>query len=547
MNTLIRNALIVNGDGETEPYAGDALIEGDRIVHLGEVPASAASGADSTVDADGLTLAPGFIDCHNHGALGGTRPGRNGIPVACENALLGGVTKRICGTDGLSPAPVAPEHRADYAALLKPLDGEIGEDWSWSTLEEFQSWHQGRSITDMGVHVGHSAVRRLVMGNAARKATEDETRQMMAVIKREAPRAIGFSTGLIYNPAVFSDERELAALIRAFNEVKPGGFFPHIRNESDAILDAMGEAINAAIEGGGAYGNEHTKVGGPRNYDKIGQVEGLLTSAADNVPSMENMYLYTAGSTTGDAIFPPEFRSGTRDEFMGHLREPSSRRKMFEWIRSGSATWENFIDFCGGLQGIQIAGIKEGVGDAFLGKRLGDVAAARGFPDLDSFEAHNAVFDFFVENDGLITIISHHGDEPTVQRLFKRPTMAICTDGLMPGPGQKPHPRSIGAFPKALRYARELGVPLKEIVYRMTAMPAAFFHIESPVLRPGADASLVLFDWERVRELNDYEDPTIPPEGIERVWVHGTLVLESGTFHIPDPYPGRILQTVPVA
>ena len=180
-------------------------------------------------------------------------------------------------------------------------------------------------------------------------------------------------------------------------------------------------------------------------------------------------------------------------------------------------------------------------------KRLGDVAAARGFPDLDSFEAHNAVFDFFVENDGLITIISHHGDEPTVQRLFKRPTMAICTDGLMPGPGQKPHPRSIGAFPKALRYARELGVPLKEIVYRMTAMPAAFFHIESPVLRPGADASLVLFDWERVRELNDYEDPTIPPEGIERVWVHGTLVLESGTFHIPDPYPGRILQTVPVA
>lgn len=547
MRTLIKNARIVTGDGQTEAYAGDALLDGERLLHLGEVPASEAATADVTVDAGGLVLAPGFIDCHNHGALGGTRLGPNGIPVACENAVRGGVTRRICGTDGLSPAPVAPEQREDYAALLKPLDGEIGEDWTWSTLPEFYAWHRGRSVTDIGVHLGHSAVRRMVMGNVARPAAEDELRQMMEVIRQEAPHAIGFSTGLIYNPAAFSDRRELAELIRAFNAVKPGGFFPHIRNESDAILDAMGEAIEAAVEGGGAYGNEHTKIGGPRNYDKIGQVESLLSSASDNVPAMENMYVYTAGSTTGDAIFPPEFRKGTRQEFLRHLREPASRRKMFEWIRAGSATWENFIDFCGGLQGIQIAGVKEGVGDAFLGRRLGDVATARGFPDLNSYEAHDAVFDFFVENDGLITIISHHGDEPTVERLFRRPTMAICTDGLMPGPGQKPHPRSLGAFPKALRYARELGVPLEQIVHRMTAMPAAFFHIEDPTLRPGADASVVLFDWERVRERNTYEDPYIPPDGIEYVWVHGVPVLERGELRVPEPFPGRVLQTVPAA
>jgi N-acyl-D-amino-acid deacylase len=541
--TLIRNALIVTGDGQREPFAGNALIEGDRLALLGAVPPSAAN-AERVIDADGLVLAPGFVDMHNHGALGGTRIGARGLPVACENALLGGVTKRICGTDGLSPAPVAEEGWREYAAFLGPVDGTIEEDWPWRSVEQFWTWWRGRSVTDMGLHLGHSAVRRAVMGNAPRRAQPSELSAMAEAVRREAPATLGFSTGLIYNPAVFADRAELAALIRAFNAVKPGAFFPHIRNESDAILEAMREAVEAAVEGGGAYCNEHMKIAGPRNFDKIGQVDALLNDVAASVPAMENMYLYTAGSTTGEAIFPPEFRGGTREDLARHLASPSSRRAIWEWMRSGSARWENFYSFCGGWQGIQIAGVKPGVGDAFLGKRLADVARARGAADPAGFAALEAVADFFLENDLRITIISHHGDEPTVQRLFRRPSMAICTDGLMPGPGQKPHPRSLGTFPKALRTARELGIPLREIVYRMTELPCRFLHLESPVLDPGADASLVLFDPERVGERNTYEEPFIPPEGIERVWVHGQLVLERGAFHVPRPFPGRVLRAV---
>ena len=155
-----------------------------------------------------------------------------------------------------------------------------------------------------------------------------------------------------------------------------------------------------------------------------------------------------------------------------------------------------------------------------------------------------AIAAFFLENDLAITVISHHGDDATVERLFRRPSMAVCTDGLMPGPGQKPHPRSIGTFPKALRTARELGIPLQRIVHRMTELPARFLHLESPVLRAGADASLVLFDAERVTERNTYAEPFIPPEGIERVWVHGRLVLDRGTFHVPKELPGRVLKVV---
>ncbi len=543
---LLTGVRIVTGDGFTEPYEGDVLLEGDRIVQLGDVTPSAAIGAERVVDGRGRALAPGFVDTHNHGALGGTRIGRHGIPMSCEMALLGGVTKRICGADGLSPAPIPPAQRDEYAAQLTPLDGSIGGAWRWSTVAEFLAWHRGRSITDMGIHLGHSAVRRMVMGNSARVANDQELRDMCRVVRQEAPLTLGLSTGLVYNPAVYCDRRELTLLVSAFNDVKPGALFPHLRSESDEILGALNEVLVPAFEGGGGYCNEHSKIAGRRNWDKYNDLTTLIDEAAEHIPTMENMYPYPAGSTTGDAIFPPEMRAGLREEFLARLADPAARRSAYERIRGDTKTWDNFVNFCGGLEGVQIAGVRTGFGDEFLGKRLGDIARAAGHADLDSFPAHEAVFDFFAANRGEITIITHYGNEATVERFFRRRSMAICTDGLMAGPGQKPHPRSIGSFPKALRMARELGIPLQEIVYRMSTLPCKFLGLADPVLRPGADASLVLFGWDTVREANSFSEPLNPPEGIDAVWVHGELVYEDGRFHPPRPFGGRIL-TSPLA
>jgi len=538
---LIRNALIVNGDGLTPPAAGDVLIDGECIAFLGDVPEGARRDVDRDIDAGGRVLAPGFVDTHNHGALAGTRRGASGLPLACELAICGGVTRRICGVDGLSPAPVAPEQRSEYAAQLKPLDGAIDGPWCWSTVAEFQAWHAGRSATDMGLYLGHSAVRRVVMGNAARAATDSEIRAMGEVVRREAPLTLGLSTGLVYNPAVYCDQRELAALVGAFNQVRPGALFPHLRSESERILESLTEVVEACIEGGGGYCNEHSKIAGRENYAKYPALEAMLTDAAASIPTMENMYPYAAGSTTADAIFPPDVRAGTRAEFLARLREPAVRASLFQRMRGDTTTWDNFVHFCGGLSGIQIAGVRGGVGDAFLGKRLSDVAAAAGCKDPHSARAYDAVFDFYLENEGEVGIITHYGNEATVERFFRRPSMAICTDGLMPGPGQKPHPRALGAFPKALRMAREMGIDLAAMVYRMSTLPCRFLGLEDPVLAPGRDASLVLFDAERVRERNDYLDPLVPNEGIDCVWVHGAMLLEHGRLRVPERLPGRVL------
>jgi N-acyl-D-amino-acid deacylase len=541
MRQLICNAQIVNGDGHTLPFSGDVLIENDRIVRLGDVAPSEAAAADRRVDGAGRALAPGFVDTHNHGALGGTIIGGSGLPRSCELAILGGVTKRICGVDGLSPAPVVEQQRSQYAAQLKPLDGAINGEWTWSTMADFLSWHRGRSVTDMGIYLGHSAVRRVVMENLARVATDAEITAMQDVVRREAGLTLGLSTGLVYNPAVYCDQREITALVRAFNEVKPGALFPHLRSESDNIVASLKEVVEASIDGGGSYCNEHSKIAGAHNYAAMTQLEDILADAGSLIPTMENMYPYTAGSTTGDAIFPPEMRAGSRSEFLARLRDPSQRRAMADKIRHDTKSWDNFIAFCGGLQGIQIAGVKPGVGDRHLGLRLADVARAAGVADPNGGAAYEAVFDFFAENDGEIAIITHYGNDATVERFFRRPTMAICTDGLMPGPGQKPHPRALGAFPKALRMGREMGIPLAQMIWRLATLPCRFLNLPDPTLRIGADASLVLFDPETVGERNDYIDPLLRPAGIDMVWVHGELVLDHGTLIAPASFPGRIL------
>ena len=548
MRQLISDVVIVNGDGRTEPYEGDALIDGDRIAHLGSVPPTEARTADTTVDGRQRMLCPGFVDTHNHGALAGTRIGPHGVPMTCEMALRGGVTKRICGVDGLSPAPVAPDQRQEYAAQLEPLDGTIDGEWEWSTVEEFYRWHRGRSVTDMGLYLGHSAVRRAVMGNLAAEAGDEQLRDMAEVVRREAPWTLGLSTGLIYNPAVYSDERELAELVRAFNQVRPAALFPHIRSESDLILNALDEVITAAVDGGGGYCNEHSKIAGRRNWDKFEEVEAKIDDAAGVIPTMENMYPWPSGSTTGDVLFPPEIRAGSREEFLARLLDPDCRRAAYEKMRTDTTTWDNFVGFCDGLDGVRIAEVLPGIGDDFLGERLGDVARAFGCYDMDSFEAYEAVFDFVLINRGDVGIITHYGNEATMERFFRRPTMAVCTDGLVPGPGRKPHPRSLGSFPKALRMARQMQIPAREIVYRMSTLPCEFLGLESPVLRPGADASLTLVDWDNVTERNNFLNPLIPPTGIDAVWVHGRLVHANGAFFPPDPpFEGRILLPEPPA
>ncbi|MFT7622524.1 MAG: N-acyl-D-amino-acid deacylase, partial [Myxococcota bacterium] len=283
------------------------------------------------------------------------------------------------------------------------------------------------------------------------------------------------------------------------------------------------------------------KIAGKHNSHRIVGVENLLADARASGPTIANMYPYAAGSTMGTAIFPPEVRRGSRAEFIARLGDDNVRARIYEKVRGDRTSWDNFVGFCGGLSGIQVAGVHNRADDHFLGQRLDAVAAAAQASDPGSREAMDAVIDFFVRNQLDVTIISHFGEAPIVERFFARDDMAICTDGLMPGPGQQPHPRLLGSFPRALRMAREQLIPLEKIIYRMSVMPMRFLALEDPTLRAGADASLVLLDWEAVTDRNSFDDPLVDNHGIDSVWVHGARVSADGQMLPNRPRNGRIL------
>jgi N-acyl-D-aspartate/D-glutamate deacylase len=175
---VVKDALIVDGTGRPA-HGGDLAVEGGRITAVGEV----AGPARRTIAADGRVVAPGFIDAHTH-----YDAQLMWDPTA--NPSTGhGVTTVLTGNCGYTLAPVRPDDQ-DYLMGLFAAAEEIPKQalqrfapLGWETFPEYLAWMEGRLGLNVLTQVGHSAIRRFVMGEAAleRAATENEVAAMVAV------------------------------------------------------------------------------------------------------------------------------------------------------------------------------------------------------------------------------------------------------------------------------------------------------------------------------------------------------------------------------
>ena len=162
LDLLIRNGTIVDGSGAAR-YRGDVGIEGDRIVEIGRI----RSVAERTIDADGLIVAPGFINGHTH----------MDAQVAWDPigscSCWHGVTTVIMGNCGFALAPCKPEAREWFARCLTavediPTEAMLaGIDWTWETFPEYLATvDRLPKAINYGAYIGHSALRMYVMGRA---------------------------------------------------------------------------------------------------------------------------------------------------------------------------------------------------------------------------------------------------------------------------------------------------------------------------------------------------------------------------------------------
>ena len=231
LDLLIRNGTIVDGSGAAR-YRGDVGVRGGQIVEIGRV----GSAAERTIEADGLIVAPGFIDGHTHmdAQVAWDRIGS----CSCWH----GVTTVIMGNCGFALAPCRPAEREWFARCLTavediPTEAMLaGIDWTWETFPEYLATvDRLPKAINYGAYLGHSALRMYVMGKRAltEKATEDDLSRMVAAVN-EAIRAgaMGFSSSRA-TTHVTPDDTPVASRIADWSEL-------------DRLVGAMGE-LNAGV------------------------------------------------------------------------------------------------------------------------------------------------------------------------------------------------------------------------------------------------------------------------------------------------------------
>ena len=232
---LIRGATVYDGSGGP-PRVADVAIRGDRITAIGNL---VDATADRVIDAKGLVIAPGFIDLHTHSDDAITKPKtRSNL-----NYLLQGVATIVTGNCGGGPT--------DVAKMFDKIDNDGA----------------GTNVIHL---IPHGSLRREVMGEANRPATEDELAEMKRIVEREMTHGTwGMSTGLIYTPGCFAPTEELIELSKVV--AKHGGIYAsHIRGEGEEhLLDSVREAIRIGREAGLPAHISHLKASGRRAWGMI--------------------------------------------------------------------------------------------------------------------------------------------------------------------------------------------------------------------------------------------------------------------------------------
>ena len=198
LDVKIIGATLVDGTG-APARAADVGVSGDRITTIAEPGALEGDAAATTVDGDGLVLAPGFVDPHTH-----YDAQLHWDPYATPSNVHG-VTSVIGGNCGFTLAPLQPD-AADYTRrMMAKVEGmplaalEQGVTWNWHTFGEFLDRLEGGIAVNAGFLVGHCAIRRYVMREASvgEKATDAQIDEMVALLHESiAAGGLGFSTTL---------------------------------------------------------------------------------------------------------------------------------------------------------------------------------------------------------------------------------------------------------------------------------------------------------------------------------------------------------------
>ena len=502
---VIYNGMIYDGSGE-KPYLGSVAIKEDKIIYVGE---NINFESDTTIDATGLSVSPGFINMLSWGYGTLMEDGRG------LSDLLQGVTLEIFG-EGRSPGPYYEDGK-----LVSFGD-------AMSQLEK-----SGVSM-NIASFLGAATTRILGVGYENRDATDSEMKKMKEIVRKSMEEgAMGIGSSLIYAPGDYASTQELIELSKSASEYG-GMYISHLRSEGAKLLEALDELITISREADIPAEIYHLKASREPNWPKLDEVISIVEDArAEGLQITADIYTYNASSTGLTGVIPTWVQEGGHDAWIKRMKDPSVRPRLLNDIREQLAEQPP--------EGILMVGFNTPeMSKKYLAKTVAEAAKMRGQ------SPEEAIVDMVIEDNHRIQCIYFSMSEENIRKKIQLPWVSFCSDAGIYSDISKSfrtHPRAFGSFIRVLgKYSRDENLfPLEEGIRRLTSYPAQNLKLKNRgMLKESFFADVVIFNAEKVNDNATFEEPLQFSEGVDHVLVNGVPVLLDGEH--TNKFSGRFVR-----
>ena len=502
---VINNGTIYDGSGE-EPFIGSIGIKDDKIIYVGE---NTNFDADSTIDASGLAVSPGFINMLSWGYGTLMNDGRG------LSDLKQGVTLEVFG-EGTSPGPYYEDGK-----LISFGD-------AMNRLEE-----NGVSM-NVASFLGAATTRILEVGYDNRAASAGEMKRMKNIVKKSMKEgAMGIGSSLIYAPGDYASTEELIEISKTASEYG-GMYISHMRNEDNKVMEALEELITISREADIPAEIYHLKTSRKANWKKIDDVIKRVEEVrGEGLKITADIYTYNASSTGLTGVIPTWVQEGGHRAWINRMKDPSVRERLMEDIRKELSEQPP--------EGILMVGFKTAsMSKKYLAKTVAEAAEMRGQ------SPEEAIIDMIIEDDHRIQCIYFSMSEENIRKKISLPWVSFCSDAGIYSDISKnfrTHPRAFGSFIRVLgKYSRDEKLfPLEEGIRRLTSFPASNLKLkERGLLKENYFADIVIFNMDEVKDNATFEEPLQFAEGVNHVLVNGVPVLLNGKH--TNKYSGRFVK-----
>jgi N-acyl-D-aspartate/D-glutamate deacylase len=551
LDLLIRNGDVIDGSGAARRRADVAVRDG-RIVSIGP----SDEPARRTIDAEGRIVAPGFVDVHTHlDAQAFWDPDLSPSP-------LHGVTTVIAGNCGFTIAPLTADAGQYLMPMLAKVEGmplqslRSGVPWNWHSTAEYLAALDGQLVINAGFMVGHSAMRRVVMAEAAneRAATDDELNEMVRLLRDGlAAGGFGFSTTTsdTHNdgdgnpvPSRFADAREFIELARVCGEYEGTSLelLPKGATGAGPFADDVAELMitmsvtarrplnwnviqPAAVNLDSCLAKLEV---GDRAAARGGKVIGL-TMPVD----MKARFSFHAGFVLDVFDGWAPIMNASTDEKLRALGDPGQRARLAQQAAGTAgmrhlAKWQDHV----------IVETFTPQTAAFAGRRVGDIADELGKEPFD------ALVDIAIA-DGLRTTFTRATPAPTAADWDARLQIWNDRRAVIGASDAGAHLDMIAAFRYSTGFLEEAVrehqlLSLERAVHLLTGAPARLYGLrERGGLYEGACADVVIFDEAAIGSQTVATRFDLPggagrlyaeADGIDHVIVNGTEIVSGGAY-----------------